>query len=131
MSEFDLVGIPASFGASDLPVPKEKLDGKEILLRCFMYSILSVKDPTDDIDLAEELWASLAEIADFSNGTMDGEWICFNVKSGELGMAYPYNGEWRIREHAVSDEQIRSVQQRRVDARRFNNQKDEVEDEQG
>ena len=111
-------GISTETSGSNLPVPSQPLEGKEILLRCFMYAMMSAGNPfSDDVNLEDEVWRNLSELADFSDGQLEGEWICFNVKSGAIGMAFPYKGEWRIRETSVTDEEIRSVQEKRFNDR--------------
>lgn len=118
MSEFDLIRVSPSASSGDLPLPTEELDGKDALLRCFMYAMLSVNNPSSgDVDLADEVWKNISDISDFSRGALNGEWICFNIETGEIGMAFPYKGEWRIRPNTVTDTDIRIAQQKRVESR--------------
>lgn len=117
-------GVSAEVGRGSLPVPSQPLEGKEALLRCFMYAMMSVGNPSDsDVNLEDEIWQNLSELADFSDGQLEGDWICFNVKTGSIGMAFPYKGEWRIRETSVTDEKIREAQEKRFN-NRLNNLKD-------
>lgn len=121
MHGFDNFGIPASIGESDISFSTQQLDGKDALMRCVMYALMSAStQPFSDIPLEEEIWNNLSDIANFSNGAMDGEWLCFNIETGELGMAFRYKDAWRIRSASVTDEQLKDLQQQRMISRMNN-----------
>jgi hypothetical protein len=79
---------------------------------------MSVGNPMgSNVDLAEEIWKNIIELADFSNGILDAEWLCFNLRNEEIGMAYKYNDSWRIRTKNSSDDEIRKAQNERISSR--------------
>jgi hypothetical protein len=118
MHGFDNFGISAQDGESNISFSPQKLDGKDALMRCVMYAMMSAStQPFSDVGLEEEIWSNLSDIANFSNGAMDGEWLCFNIETGELGMAFRYKDNWRIRAASITDEQLKNLQQERMISR--------------
>jgi len=110
------VGTPEEAPPDPLGV---KLTGKDILARAFLNAMMSVEQArfSRDIDLPEEVWKNLLELTDMGVPGLEGEWLCFNVESGEIGRAYPYKGEWRIRTASADDRRLAQLQQARVHER--------------
>lgn len=112
-------GFNTQASQGNTPYTAQPLTGKEILARAFVNAMMSVTNPTDDsIDLPEEIWKNLGLLTGKRIGTLEpSEWLCFNLETGEIGRAYPYKGEYRIRSTEATDVDMNELQGQRVQER--------------